>query len=112
MEVDILDGEDCGYDYRKVLRFVKPGLASKLGWPFPRSVKHTHNLNFVVAYAIRNYIGRARNNKFARAGDPSGAATSRVMLQKINSASDRLNSANRCQWLVAGNVSSFGFKVC
>ena len=74
-------------------------------------MKNSQKVNFIIADAVRNDVRRARNNQFARACDPSGAAQRGMPLQQINRLANGLNHAGRSLGFVTGDVFRLGVQV-
>jgi len=83
----------------------------KLGGPLAGAVKNSQNVDFVIADAVGNNIRRARNNQFAGACDPSGAAQSGIPLQQIDRFANGLNQAGRGLRFIAGDEFRFGIQI-
>ena len=84
---------------------------SRLRRPPAGTVKNSQKLDFVIADAIGNYVGRARNNQFAGPGDPSRAAQCRMPLQQIDRFVNGLNHAGCGLRFVTGDVFRLGVQV-
>jgi hypothetical protein len=80
--------------------------------PAAGGVVDARNLDFRVAHAVGNNVGRFRYYQFARAGDAAGCAEFRIFRQQaFDAIEDVQGDALRGGRIMFGNVSAQGEKI-